>query len=294
MHDLDRALQEFESQSQPPGSYEFAQQGEGEGEYDLEGEGEYEGDSEYQGEGDFEGSYEAEGEYGGGQFEGEGDFEGAQYEGEGEYEGEGQLSSSGPVFDEVEEMEQAASLLEVQDESELDQFLGRLIDTVKKKLTGFLPPDVQNALGESLKKVAGIALPKIGAALGNIVLPGAGGALGAAAGSNAAKLFGLELEGMSYEDQEFEIARRIVSLGAEATRAASEVAAPDAGPAAADAAKSALLQAAQTHAPGLASSVAAAPPFPPMPYPGMRYGRGPRRRTGRWYRRGHRIVLVGV
>jgi hypothetical protein len=191
-------------------------------------------------------------------------------------------------------MEQAASLLEVQNEGELDHFLGRLIDTVKKKLTGFLPPDVQNALGESLKKVAGIALPKIGAAIGSVVLPGAGTALGATAGSNAAKLFGLELEGMSYEDQEFEVARRIVSLGAEAARVASEVAGPDAGPPAADTAKSALVQAAQTHAPGLAASVAAAPVFPPMRYPGVGYGRGPRRRTGRWYRRGHRIVLVGV
>ena len=305
MHDLDRALQEFESQSQMPGSYEFAQQGEAEGEYDLEGEGDYESDSEYQGEGDFEGSDEAEGDYEAeGSYEAEGDYETGQYEGEGEYAGEGQLASSGPIFDEVEEMEQAASLLEVQDEGELDQFLGVLIDKVKNKLTGFLPPDVQKALGDSLKKVAGIALPKIGAALGNIVLPGAGGALGAAAGSNAAKLFGLELEGMSYEDQEFEVARRIVSLGAEATRVATEAGAPDAGPGATDAAKGALVQAAQTHAPGLAASVAAAPAYQPMPYPPTeyppmpsarrRYGRGPRRRTGRWYRRGHRIVLVGV
>jgi hypothetical protein len=288
MHDLDRALQEFESSSVD--SYEFGNESEGESDYERESEYDGEGEGEYQGEGetDYENEYQSEGAY---QTEGEGEYQG-ESEGEGESQLEYGRNESEAIFDEIEEMEQAAALLEVQDEGELDQFLGSLIRKVAKKLNSFLPPDLQTALSDTLSKVAKVALPKVGAALGNLVVPGAGGVLGAAVGSNASKLFGLELEGLSHEDQEFEVARRIVSLGAEATKAAGELGAPGEQPA--DAAKNALVQASQTHAPGLAAAASSGAPTPPGYYSGLRYGRGPRPRSGRWFRRGRRIILVGV
>jgi hypothetical protein len=274
MHDLDRALQEYEADEGTFGSYEFAQEAEAEGDYEAESD---EAESNYEAEGDYEtesyaGEHESDGEY--------------QFEEEAGVEGE---SDSEAVFDELEEMEQAASLLEVQDEEELDHFLGGLIAKAKKKLGSYLPPGVQKALAGALKKVARTALPKVGAAVGNLVVPGLGGVVGAGVASNAGKMFGLELEGMSYEDQQFEVARRIVGLSAQATKTAAQGSSAAPPP---QAAKDAVLQAATTHAPGLATGSAA--PRHSGTGPTGRPGRGPRLRSGRWFRRGHRIILVGA
>jgi len=222
MHDLDRALQELESDEGTFGSYEFAQDTEMENGYEAEGD--YEGESDFEAGGDHEGeSYEGE-SYEGESYEGEGASEGeGEYHDEASFEGE---SDSEAIFDEIEEMEQAAALLEVQDEQELDHFLGGLIAKAKKALGAYLPPGAQKALADGLKNVARVALPKVGAALGNMVVPGVGGVLGAGVASNAGKMFGLELEGMSQEDQEFEVARRVVGLGVQATKAAAESVSP--------------------------------------------------------------------
>jgi len=284
MHDLDRALQEFEFEAPALESYE-SEQDEAAGEY--EGEDEYETGAEYEGEAEDE--YESDAEYeADAEYDGEGDFE-LEQEQDGEYQLAPQEQSEA-IFDEMEQMEQAAALLEVQDEGELEQFLGGLIGKVTKKLQSVLPAGVRKALAGTLGKVVKVALPKVGFAAGNMIVPGVGGILGSAVASNAGKMFGLELEGMSYEDQEFEVARRIVSLGAEATKVAAEAA--PVGGTTIDTAKQAVVQAAQTHAPGLASAVAGprymAGASPRLPR------RGPRRRTGRWYRRGRRIVLVGL
>ena len=279
MHDLDRALQEFESGETFESDAEFDQESdyEGEGGYGMQGEyGEGEYESESDGEVEGEGEYEADSEHEEGEYDGEGEGESGDYE---------------AVFDEMEEMEQAAALLEVQDEEELEQFLGGLIGKVAKKLRKFVPPDLQSALARTLKTVAKTALPKVGAAFGNLVVPGLGGAIGAGFAAKAGKMFGLELEGMSYEDQEFEVARRVVGLGAEATRTAADVG-PIGGQSALAAAKDAVIQAAQTHAPGLA--VAVPPSYATLgagaPTPGSPSGR----RSGRWMRRGRRIILLGV
>jgi len=263
MHDLDRALQEFESadtelQSE---SYEFEEETDAESDYEGESDGETNGN------GETDGSYETE-------------YELSQESGrQGDYEA---------VFDELEEMEQAAALLEVQDEGELEQFLGGLIGKVAKKLGAFVPADLRKALGDTLRKVARSALPKAGAILGNLVAPGVGGVIGNQVAAGASKMFGLELEGLSYEDQEFEVARRVVGLSAEATKAMSQAAPTAAGQSASQIANDAVLRAAQTHAPGLATAVLSAAPFVGPVY------RGAARRTGRWYRRGHRIILVGL
>ena len=290
MHDFDRALQEFgpgaseqESQSyedneeEAAGAYEAEASYESEGEY--EGEGEYESEAEYEAEGE----YEAEAGY-----EAESDYE-ADQEGGFNLAGESGTDTE-TVFDELEEMEQAAALLEAQNEGEVEQFLGGLVDKVRKKLGKIVPAKVKQALVANLKRVAGAALPKAGALLGNFVAPGIGGAIGGTVAANAAKMFGLELEGMSYEDQEFEVARRVVGLGVDATKAASQAVQTGMPAPAMQVAKDAVVSAARTHAPGLAAAAMGASNGR-RPYGS---GGGGRRRSGRWYRRGGRIILVGL
>lgn len=229
-------------------------------EYWGEAEGEYEDEEEYEGE------YEDEEEY-----EGESEDE-EEYEAEiyGEREG---------VFSEAEEMELAAELLEVSDEAELDQFLGKLLSVAGRAIGKAIPAPTGRLIGGVLKTVAKKTLPIAGGVIGNIVAPGIGGAVGSKLASAAGSLFGLELEGMSSEDQEFEVARRIVRLGGEAMQQASEL--PPAAPPLANA-RAALAAAAQQVAPGLLKQ-----PLPPRP--GEDEPRVPHQ--GIWRRVGHTIVL---
>ncbi|HEX8452000.1 MAG TPA: hypothetical protein VF647_07885 [Longimicrobium sp.] len=176
------------------------------------------------------------------------------------------------VFDEVEEMELAAELLEIQSEEELEEFLGKLIRKAGGAVRKFAGSNVGKALGGVLKTVASKALPIAGTALGNMVLPGIGGMIGGKLASAGGKLFGLELEGMSAQDQEFEVARRFVRLGGEAARQAART--PMRG-SPANAAKDAVLAAAQIHAPGLVGRSA------PRAYRGG--GRSQRPRRGQGY-----------
>ncbi|HEX6041284.1 hypothetical protein, partial [Longimicrobium sp.] len=118
----------------------------------------------------------------------------------------------------------------------------------------FASSGVGKALGGVLKTVASKALPIAGAALGNMVLPGVGGMIGSKLASAGGKLFGLELEGMSPQDQEFEVARRFVRLSGEAARQAAQ-SPPQGSPVVA--AKDAVMAAAQVHAPGLVAGAGA-------------------------------------
>lgn len=172
--------------------------------------------------------------------------------GEGDQEWMGEQDGEA-VFDEVEEMELAAELLGLQSEEELEEFLGKLIKKAGGAIKKFAKSGVGKALGGVLKTVASKALPIAGAALGNLVLPGVGGMIGSKLASAGGKLFGLELEGMSPQDQEFEIARRFVRLSGEAARQAAQM--PLAG-SPVNLAKDAVLAAAQIHAPGLAGGAA--------------------------------------
>lgn len=259
MHDIDRTTREFET-----AMYEFQPES-------YEGEM-YEGEwGETQGEGiSHEAAYESWNEapaY-------ETGYESAAYEGE-SYAGE---------MNEADEYELAAELLEVTNEYELDQFLGKVIRRVRKLARS----PIGRALGGVLKPLAKAALPKVAGLLGTAI----GGPLGGmAAGhltSAATRMFGLELEGLSGEDREFEVARRFVRLAQQATNNAS-LAAANANPVAA--AKAAVATAAQQIAPGV--TVNAAYPPPTASYANSNIPVGSRNR-GTWVRRGRRIILFGV
>ena len=214
--------------------------------------------------------------------------DGFEFEGEEEFEEEFELESP---LDEVEEMELASEFLEVSDEEELEQFLGKLISKVSHAAKGvagvagkFLRSPAGKALGGLLKSAAKKALPIVGKAVGSYFGGPAGGAAGGKLASAAGRIFGLELEGMSGEDQEFEVARRFVRLAATATQKAAR-SGTTASP---QVAKSALAAAARRHAPGLLSSRSTLGG-------GMPYTYGSRRaHSGRWVRRGRKIVVLGA
>jgi hypothetical protein len=130
--------------------------------------------------------------------------------------------------------------------------------------------------------VAKNALPMAGAALGNMVLPGIGGAIGGNLAQAAGSMFGLEVEGLSSEDQEYEVAKQVVRLGADATKNAV-MARP--GPNPAVVARKAMVQSAQKFAPGLVSGAAS-----------VRRSNGPAggAKWGRWAMRGNDLVVYGA
>lgn len=216
---------------------------------------------------------------------------------EGEYQDEGGYGYETEALDEVEEMELAADLLEITDEAELDQFLG----SVFKKAGKFLKSGVGRKLGGILKGVAKTALPMVGGALGSFVAPGVGTAIGSKLGSAAGGLFGLELEGLSPQDQEYEVARRFVrfaSAAAKKARQLQSVLPPD------SAARKAAMEAARKHAPGLLQALGGLKSalggfqFEATPQGAMSPqesgGAIQSGRSGRWIRRGRKIILIGV
>ena len=199
------------------------------------------------------------------------------------------------VFSEAQIHELAHELLAVSNEQEFDHFLGGLIRRAGSAIGSAIRSPLGQHLGGVLKGVAKQYLPQVGSALGGL----AGGALGSASAAipgvgsaiapNAANLgrqggawLGgkggewlagkLELEGLSHEEMEVEIAKQFVRVAADATRNAA-AALSGADPAAV--AQSAVSQAVQQVAPGLLRS-------------------GPRATSGRWVRRGRTIILYGA
>jgi hypothetical protein len=220
-------------------------------------------------------------------------------------------------FSEAEEMELAAELLDVRNEQELDHFLGNLF---KGK--------VGQTLKNALKSLAQSAIPIAGKALGTIVGGPTGSAIGGGLGSMASGLLfgGQELEGLSAEDREFEVARRFVRFAGSAADHAAELerraGRRHRGGHPRHLARAAIVAAARRHAPGLLRRTGGVGPIPYDPgvpsddfsaddqgfdadadadadADGEGYdpsGMAPAgaQRRGTWIRRGRRIILYGV
>jgi hypothetical protein len=191
----------------------------------------------------------------------------------GEQESLGQ--SSGEVFGENELMELAAELLEVTNEQELDHFLGDLIKKAGSAIGTFVRSPVGKAIGGVLKSAAKTALPIAGGALGAYVGGPLGAKLGSSLGSMAGQALGLELEGLSQEDREFEATKQFVKFAGETVKNALS-APPNIDPV--TAAKAAAAEAARVHAPGLFGG-------------GSQTGKC---HCGKWIRHHGKIVLLGV
>ncbi|STR27745.1 Uncharacterised protein [Janthinobacterium lividum] len=177
------------------------------------------------------------------------------------------------VFSEEEELQLAMELLEVASEEELDQFLGNVFKSVWKgvKKVGATIAKVAKPLGGALKAVAKTALPFVGGALGSMIpIPGVGTALGSALGRAASNALELEMESAAPADRELELARRFVRIAGQAARLASD------GDGSTRAVESALTRALHQQLPHFRS------PAPQQ-----------EEESGRWRRRGNRIVVMG-
>lgn len=187
------------------------------------------------------------------------------------------LSPNGEHADHYNELASAADLLEVASESELKDYLADLIGKVATAGRALVSTPqgraVRDALRFALQNAAHGALPLPQGALGGPVIDALSRTSTAALKKHAARMFGLELEGLSPEDQEFELARRFVRFAAATVSEAEEALSHQPGmpPAAAHATvQTALAQAAHRTAPGLLKHSA---------------------RQGRWQRLGNRIVV---
>ena len=170
----------------------------------------------------------------------------------GEAQGESfEMNELSGELNETQEMELAHELLEVSNEEELNMFLGSLIRKAGKGLSSFAKSSVGRAIGGALKSVAKKVIPIAGGALGTFVGGPLGGMVGSKLGSMASNLFELELEGLSPEDREFEVARAYVRFANSAAQQGAAVQRQNPGAPAPVVTRQVLASAARQHAPGL-------------------------------------------
>jgi hypothetical protein len=201
----------------------------------------------------------------------------------GEFELEYESSESSELS-EQEELELAMELLSVNNEYEMEQFLGNLVRGIGR---GF--KSVGRIALPALKSMAKVALPIAGRALGSFIpIPGVGTMIGGALGRAAADALELEYTGMDPRQADIEKARRIVRVLRSAIRNLSQTlgsAPPEA------AVRVALASAVRRNIPGASlSALGAAQPAELELSPAAAVAST----SGRWWRRGNTIVLDGV
>lgn len=170
------------------------------------------------------------------------------------------------------EMELAQELLEITNEAELEEFLGKLVRSVARGASSFMKSGIGKAVGGVLRNVAKTALPMVGSALGSMVAPGLGTAIGGKLGGMAANLLEAEeRESMGEDEAEMEAARRYVRWASGTVRNAMR--APYGTPPRV-VARSAAVSSARRYAPALVRSS----------YGGARQGSYRSRRASSWNR----------
>jgi hypothetical protein len=185
------------------------------------------------------------------------------------------------VLNEDEVLELTSELLEVQNEQEMERFLGGLFRRVGRLAKGIMRSPIGNLAASALRRVAKMALPMAGSALGTFVGGPAGTLIGGQLANMAGQAMGLELQEMSAPEADFAAARQFVRFSADMLRRAGQ--APGAANPSA-VVRDAVTGAAQQLAPGLLGRNM--PRLPIGPIPGGR--------RGTWVRRGDTITLFGV
>jgi uncharacterized protein (DUF697 family) len=179
---------------------------------------------------------EGESEYPGGYGAGEGEYpQGEQPYGQGEAgEAEEQflhnilvrvlgreIQAGEAVLPPGQEVQLAQRLLEASNEQELSQLLGGIVNTVGRAVQGIRgaanSPQGRALIG-AVTPLARAALPNIGGAIGGAIVPGLGAQIGRTLGTAASSLFETESAGMDREQEQFEVARRVVQLTSAAAR----------------------------------------------------------------------------
>jgi hypothetical protein len=149
------------------------------------------------------------------------------------------------VFDEQQEMELAVGLLETANEEQLELFLDNLVQLAHDNGDTAATLDIRHAVRDVLKASSlQVLLQPVGQK---------GSALGVKLGRGladvAGRALGLELEGLSGEDREFEAARQFVRFAGETAKLAAAGKAFSNNPF--TVAQHAAARAARTYAPGL-------------------------------------------
>lgn len=246
-------------------------------------------------------SHEAHEFEGGHEFEGSHEYEGHEFEGhefEGGHEFESHEYESHETSQEAMEMEMATELLNVSNEQELEQFLGKLVRRAAGAVKSFAKSSAGRAIGGFLKAAAKKALPIVGKAAGTFFGGPLGGMVGGKLGSMASNLFELELEGLSNEDKEFEYARAFVRYANDAVRRTAYN--PNFRFQPRRIARNAAIASARKFAPGLLRrlprnsnrSRGYNPSYGSSYSNGNDYNQGmPEGGSGSWYRQGNRIIL---
>jgi hypothetical protein len=148
---------------------------------------------------------------------------------------------SASVFSDDHELELASEFLEIDSESDLDRYVGALFDRAHEDTAIKLDEPIERDLGGIFKKIAKVVLPVAGGALGMFVGGPPGAALGGGLASSVGHALGLELEGLSAEDSEFEVAKQFTNFAGAAIKNAQRT----------KSANDAAIQAAHLYAPGL-------------------------------------------
>lgn len=199
---------------------------------------------------------------------------------------------------EEQESDLAMELLGVSSEEELEQFLGNLFKRVGRGLKGI--GKLARPLGSALKGLAKTALPFVGGALGSFIpVPGVGTAIGTALGSAIGSALEMEFHELEQDEAEFEMARRFVRIATSAARQA--FANPQGDPH--SVVRNALASAARAHLPRLDEQATQSEAnedetewheeeFDEAEQ--HAYGVRGLRPSGRWVRRGRRIVLLDL
>jgi hypothetical protein len=182
------------------------------------------------------------------------------------------------VFGELQELDLASRLLEVADGMQLHRLLQEIVVRAERAVRQQLPPGVREALVALLKVASRKSVPHAARVLGG--MPPVSSEISRLA-PRAANVFGIELEGLSPEDQELEVARRFVRFGATAARNAAR-SRTRLNPRMAT--RSAVISAARRYAPGLLRAAPRRPQPPRLRTPGAQ--------GGHWVRQGRNIIIV--
>ena len=148
-----------------------------------------------------------------------------------------------------EETELAFELLDTASEAELDRAIGNLVSAAAGRAGRPLGPEIIRAMHRLLAEVARVALPIVASVATEGAPSPAVTARPAQSGIRAGRLMGLELEGLSPEDQELELAKQFVRVAVTVGEQAA-LAGPGRDPT--GVARAAAAHAARRQAPGLA------------------------------------------
>jgi hypothetical protein len=207
-----------------------------------------------------------------------------EFQPEFEYEGEGEFNQ------EAYENELAHELMGIQNEQELEYFLGGLL----KKAWGGAKALYNSPMGQQIKgqAIAGLkslgrqALPGLGSALGGRFLGAQGAQLGGRLGGLAARGLGLEFEGAAPQDRRFEGSKRLVRVARAAARRI--MAHHRSGkPLSARFIRGVIVAEGRRHFSGLPAASGSGPAFTTTAVSGGQS-------SGTWIRQGNRIIVQGV